>query len=143
MEDPSEEIRNRLRALYSDTTVDHILHPRNNDSLPNPDGYAEYRSGDGESLKIWLRVRQNIVEQAGFWTNGCAATIACGSMATELIKGKSISRALAVRAETIVEALGDLPQGNFHCAELAAKTLRDALRDCLSIRQQPWKRFYR
>jgi nitrogen fixation NifU-like protein len=143
MEDPDGELGNRLRALYSDTTVDHVLHPRNNDSIPNADGFAEYRSGDGESLKIWLRVRQNAVERAGFWTNGCAATIACGSMATELVQGKSVAEALAITADDIAEALGNLPQGNFHCAELAADTLRNALRDYLSVQRQPWKRFYR
>jgi len=143
MEDPAGPIRNRLRALYSDTTVDHILHPRNNDCLPNADGFAEHRSGDGESLKIWLRIRQNAVERAGFWTNGCAAIIACGSMATELVRGKSVIQALGITAHQIDEALGNLPQGNFHCAELAANTLRNALRDYLSIQRQPWKRFYR
>jgi nitrogen fixation NifU-like protein len=64
-------------------------------------------------------------------------------MGTELVKGKSIAEALAVTAEDIARALVDLPEGNFHCAELAAGTLRIALKDCLSTRQQPWKKLYR
>jgi len=94
-------------------------------------------------MKIWLRVRDSVVVESGFWTNGCAATIACGSMSTELILGKSVIQALAITAQDIAEALVDLPPGNFHCAELAANTLRIALKDYLQIQQQPWKRLYR
>ncbi len=143
MDSPTEELKKRLRAIYSDTTVDHILHPRNTESFPNPDGFAARATGDGENLEIWLRIRNGMVEQAGFWTNGCAATIACGSMVTELIRGKPLEEALAVTARDIAEALVDLPQGNLHCAELAARALRDALRDYHAVQQQPWKRFYR
>jgi nitrogen fixation NifU-like protein len=143
MEASLEELKKRLRAVYSDITVDHIIHPRNSESLPNPDGFAVFDSGCGESMKIWLRVRDNVVVESGFWTNGCAATIACGSMSTELILGKSIIQALAITAQDIAEALVDLPPGNFHCAELAANTLRIALKDYLQIQQQPWKRLYR
>ena len=94
-------------------------------------------------MKIWLRIRNNIVEEAGFWTNGCAATVACGSMATDLVKGKNLTQALAITAREIADALVDLPSGNFHCAELAAQTLKIALKDCLSMQQQPWKKLYR
>jgi len=133
----------RLRAIYSETTIDHILRPHNTDHFPNPDGYAAYGSGDGETMKIWLRVRDNIVEAAGFFTDGCAATIACGSMATELAKGKSVTEALAITAQTIADALVDLPPGNYHCAEMAANSLRAALKDFLSVQREPWKKLYR
>ncbi len=138
-----ETLKNRLRGIYSETTVDHIVQPRNTQDIPNPDGFATFQSGCNEVMKIWLKVRDDIVVDSGFWTNGCAATIACGSMGTELVKGKSIAEALAVSAEDIARALVDLPEGNFHCAELAAGTLRIALTDCLSTQQQPWKKLYR
>lgn len=138
-----ETLKNRLRGIYSETTIDHIVQPRNTRDIPNPDGFATFQSGCNEVMKISLKVRDNIVVDAGFWTNGCAATIACGSMGTELVKGKSIAQALAVSAEDIARALVDLPEGNFHCAELAAGTLRIALTDCLSTQQQPWKKLYR
>ena len=138
-----ETLKNRLRGIYSETTVDHIVQPRNTRDIPSPDGLATFQSGCNEVMKIWLKVRDDIVVDSGFWTNGCAATIACGSMGTELVKGKSIAEALAVSAEDIARALVDLPEGNFHCAELAAGTLRIALTDCLSTQQQPWKKLYR
>jgi nitrogen fixation NifU-like protein len=64
-------------------------------------------------------------------------------MATELALGKSVTQALAITAENVAAALVDLPPGNLHCAELAANTLRAALKDLLSVQQQPWKRLYR
>jgi nitrogen fixation protein NifU and related proteins len=137
------ELKERLSKIYSETTIDHIVHPQNNDSLPNPDGFGVCCSDCGESMKIWLRIRNDIVGDAGFWTDGCAATIACGSMATDLVKGKTVPEALAVSARRIADALVDLPEGNFHCSELAAHTLQIALKDCLAIRQDPWKKLYR
>ncbi len=143
MNETETQLKETLRGIYSDTTIEHIIHPHNSDRLSDPDGYAEFASGCGETMKIWLRVRNDIIEDTGFWTNGCAATIACGSISTDLAKGKSVIQALAVSARDIAEALVDLPPGNFHCAELAANALRIALRDCLSVQQQPWKKLYR
>jgi len=136
-------LRQRLRNFYSEATIEHIIHPRNTDRVPYPDGHAECRSDCGECMKIWLTVRNQIVESSGFWTDGCAATVACGSMATELVKGKTVSQAMTLTASGIADALVDLPEGNLHCAQLAAQTVRAALKDCLSIQQQPWKKLYR
>jgi nitrogen fixation NifU-like protein len=143
MDEMENRLIERLQGIYSDTTIEHIVHPHNSKSIPTPDGFGAYGSACGESMKIWLRVRNDVINDAGFWTDGCAATIACGSMATELAIGKSATHALAITAQDIADALVDLPQGNFHCAELAADTLRAALKDLLSVQQQPWKRLYR
>ena len=143
MDEMESRLKERLQGIYSATTIEHILYPHNVESIPRPDGFAACGSGCGESMKIWLRIRDDAISDAGFWTDGCAATIACGSMATELVLGKSVTQALAITPENIAEALVDLPQGNLHCAELAANTLRAALKDLLSVQQQPWKRLYR
>ena len=143
MNEKESRLRERLQANYSATTIEHILYPQNAKSIPKPDGFAACGSGCGESMKIWLRIRDDAISDAGFWTDGCAATIACGSMATGLALGKSVTQALAINSETIADALVDLPPGNLHCAELAANTLRAALKDLLSVQQQPWKRLYR
>ena len=143
MNEKNVSVLERLRKIYSETTVDHILCPRNVEIFANPDGYAEYSSGCGEMMKIYLTVQNEIVNNTAFWTNGCAATVACGSMSTELAKNKPVLQALAIDARTIADALMDLPEGNFHCAELAANALRMALMDCLSTQQQPWKKLYR
>jgi len=143
MNEIETDLKEKLRGIYSDITVEHIIHPRNAENISNPDGFGACDSGCGEIMKIWLKVRNNVVENSGFWTNGCAATIACGSMATVLVEGKSLTQALAISAQDIADALVDLPEGNFHCAELAAQTLRAAIKDCLSVQNEPWKKLYR
>ena len=147
MDNALEEERNRLNAdlreAYSKTTIDHILRPRNSERLPQPDGFASCQGSCGEKMEIWIKARDNIVVDAGFLTDGCAATIACGSMSTELAKGKSVAQALAIKAQDIAEALVELPDGNFHCAELASNTLRAALHDYIALQRNAWKKAYR
>ena len=143
MADTLEEIIERLRSIYSDTTIRHILSPHNNREIRDADGYGECNSGGEETMKIWLKIRNNMISDTGFWTNGCAATIACGSMAAKLSEKKTIADAMKITARDIAEALKNLPEGNFHCAELVAKTLQIALKDGLVTQQQPWKKLYR
>jgi nitrogen fixation NifU-like protein len=137
------DLLEKLRSIYSDTTIEHILYPHNTESIPSADGLGNYSSGCGETMRIWLKLQNNQIQESGFWTDGCAATIACGSMVTDLALGKSASEAFAITAQDIADALVKLPAGNFHCAELAANALRLALQDLLSTQQQPWKKLYR
>ena len=143
MPDSLAEIMERLRSIYSETTVKHILRPCNNREIPDADGFGSCRSGCGETMKVWVRIRDNKISDAGFWTDGCAATIACGSMAVTLAVGKTVKEAMKVRAPDIASALERLPEGNLHCALLAAETLRTALGDSLIVQKQPWKKLYR
>jgi nitrogen fixation NifU-like protein len=143
MSDALEEILKRLSAVYSVTTIRHIIRPHNNREIPGADGFGECRSGCGEAMKIWIKLRNDTVSDTGFWTDGCAATIASGSMATFLAMGKTLAQAMKLTARDIAEALEDLPEGNLHCTELAANTLRAALKDSLAMQQQPWKKLYR
>jgi nitrogen fixation NifU-like protein len=147
MNDPLDEVQKQLfgdlREVYSETTTDHVLHPRNAGSLNNPDGYAGLHSDCGESMEIWLKFRDNRIDEVGYWTDGCAATIACGSMAGELAKGKTVNQVLTISPRNLADALDDLPEGNFHCAELAVNTLKAAVRDFLAVQREPWKKAYR
>jgi len=147
MNDSLDEVQRQLfgdlREIYSETTVDHILHPRNAGSLNYPDGYASLQSSCDESMQIWLKVRNNRINEVGYWTDGCAATIACGSMAGELAKGKTVNQILTLSPRSLVDALDSLPEGNFHCAELAVNTLKAAARDFLAMQREPWKKAYR
>ena len=143
MPDTLEEIVRRLREIYSEKTVRHILQPQNNKEIRDADGFGVCRSECGESMKIWIKIRNDAICDTGFWTDGCAATIACGSISTELAKEKTLPEAMRVTAEVIVDALEGLPDGNLHNAELTAEALRDALRNCLMTQNQPWKKLYR
>jgi len=147
MNEPLDEIQKQifgnLREVYSETTTDHVLRPRNVGSLNNPDGYASLHSSCGENMQIWLKFRDNRINEIGYWTDGCAATIAAGSMVTELAKDKTVNEALTISARELADALEDLPEGNFHCADLAVNTLKATLRDCLAMQREPWKKAYR
>ena len=133
----------KLREVYSETTTEHILRPRNDADVPEPDGYASCQSGCGETMEIRLKLDRDLICQTGFWTDGCAATVACGSMATELAKGRSVIKAMSIDAREIADALVDFPEGNFHCAVLTAQALRAALKNCLEVGRDPWKKLYR
>ncbi len=132
-----------MRSIYTETVVDHIINPRNVGSTPDSDGFARVTTPDGDRIQIWLRVKNDRVVQATFWTNGCAATIASASMVTELAKGKTIPELLKTSQQDVLDALGGLPEGNAHCALLAANTLHEAIRDYLVVRKEPWKKAYR
>jgi nitrogen fixation NifU-like protein len=143
LDEVQKQLFGNLREFYSQTTTDHILHPRNAGSLNDPDGYASLHSSCNESMEIWLKVRDNRINEVGYWTDGCAATIACGSMVSELAKGKTVNLLLTISPRDLADALDNLPEGNFHCAELAVNTLKAAARDFLAIKKEPWKKAYR
>ncbi|MCR4419180.1 MAG: iron-sulfur cluster assembly scaffold protein [Clostridia bacterium] len=128
---------------YSPTVIDHATRPRNLGSLANADGMGCITGPCGDTMKIWLRVEGERIVQATFWTDGCGTTLAAGSMVTELARGKSIRAALEIGQQEVLQALGGLPEESRHCALLAANTLKEAVRDYLALKAEPWKKAYR
>ena len=94
-------------------------------------------------MEIWLKIRDSRIRDATFWTDGCGTTIAAGSMATELVKGKSVAEAFRITQQEILDGLDGLPEESVHCALLAANTLKEAVRDHIAFKNEPWKRAYR
>lgn len=123
--------------------VDHILRPRNVGIIEQPDGEASLTGICEDTVRIQFRLKEERIEEIRFMTNGCGATLACGSMATELVRGRTLDEAIKVSAQRIIEALGGLPIESTHCADLAANTLKAAVRDAMENRRTPWKRLYR
>jgi len=130
-------------AVYSETAIDHMRNPRNVGLIPNADGQARVTGPCGDTMEIWLRVTNGVIEQASFWTDGCGTTIAAGSIATELARGKRAGEAFRIGQQDVLEALGGLPDESVHCALLAANTLREAVKQHLAYRNEPWKRAYK
>ena len=117
-------------ALYTDTVMDHFMHPRNVGEIPDADGVGEVGNAKcGDIMKMYLKIKDNVIEDAKFETFGCGSAIASSSMATELIKGKTIDEALAVTNKQVVEALGGLPAYKLHCSVLAAGSLKSAVKN--------------
>ena len=132
-----------MRQIYTDTAIDHAMNARNLGSISNADGFASITGPCGDTMKIWLKAKEGKIVSSTFWTDGCGATTACGSMATELIKGKDIAQALAINQNDILQALGGLPEDNHHCALLTANTIKAAIQNYIAIRKEPWKKAYR
>ena len=98
-------------------------------------GYACITGPCGDTMEFWLRVRNDNVEKAAFYTDGCESSLACGSMATCLVEGKPVADAIRLCQKDILEALGGLPEETEHCALLVANTLKAACEDYLSHRK--------
>jgi nitrogen fixation NifU-like protein len=92
---------------------------------------------------MWLKVKGDAISDASFLTDGCGTTIASGSMITELARGKSVAEARKISQGDVLNALGGLPEESRHCALLAANTLKEAIKDYLAIKKEPWKKAYR
>ena len=138
-----ELVRAEMRKVYSETVVDHAMSPRNVGYMENANGFARVTGPCGDTMEIWLRVRNDTIAEATFTTDGCGTTIAAGSMVTEFVKGKSVSQALKISQQNVLSALGGLPEESKHCALLAANTLRKAIKEYLAFKNEPWKRAYR
>ncbi|MDO4834434.1 MAG: iron-sulfur cluster assembly scaffold protein [Bacillota bacterium] len=118
-------------ALYNDTVMEHFMNPRNVGEIENPDGKGVYGSPVcGDMMLITLSVDENeVITDAKFKTFGCGSAIASSSMATELIKGMTVEKALEVSNEKIVEELGGLPAVKIHCSMLAEHAIKNAIYD--------------
>jgi len=134
------------RKVYSETTIEHSMNPRNVGDMGNADdadGYAKVTGPCGDTMEIWLKVNNETINNATFMTDGCGTTIASGSMVTEMVKGKSIIEAQKISQQDVLDALGGLPEESEHCALLAANTLKEAVRDYVAMEREPWKKAYR
>ena len=117
-------------ALYSDKVMDHFRHPRNVGVIADADGVGEVGNARcGDIMKIYLKIKDDIITDAKFETFGCGSAIASSSMATELIKGQPVSRALELTNKAVVEALDGLPAHKIHCSVLAEEAIKMALKD--------------
>ena len=116
--------------LYSEQVMDHFTNPRNVGELANPSGVGLVGNAKcGDIMKVFLEIEDNIIKDVSFKTFGCGAAVATSSMATELIKGKSINEALQVTNKAVMEALGGLPPVKVHCSVLAEEAIMAALWD--------------
>ena len=117
-------------ALYSDIVMDHFMHPRNVGEIENPDGVGQVGNAKcGDIMKMYLKIRDNVIQDVKFETFACGSAIASSSMATEMIKGKTIDEALAVTNRQVVDALGGLPAHKLHCSVLAEESIKSAIKD--------------
>ena len=116
--------------MYTEKVMDHFSNPRNVGEIENADGVGEVGNAKcGDIMKIYMKIENDIISDIKFQTFGCCAAIATSSMATELIKGKSIDVALNLTNKAVIEALDGLPPVKVHCSVLAEEAVKAALAD--------------
>ncbi len=115
---------------YSEKVMDHFSNPRNVGEMEDADGIGEVGNPKcGDIMKMYIKVKDGIITDVSFKTFGCGAAIATSSMATELVKGKSIEDALKLTNKAVMEALDGLPPVKIHCSVLAEQAIKAALSD--------------
>ena len=116
--------------LYSEKVMDHFRNPRNVGTIEDADGVGEVGNATcGDIMKIFLKIENNTIVDVKFSTFGCGSAIASSSMATELIKGKSVDEAMTLTNKAVAEALDGLPAHKMHCSVLAEEAIQAALDD--------------
>lgn len=113
--------------IYTEKTLEEAYNPKNVGELKNPDGAARVIGPCGDTMQMHIKVDGDYIKDSKFITDGCGASIACGSVVTEMVKGKAIEEAFNVEDKGILSILGGLPEENLHCPVLAVNTLRASL----------------
>jgi len=123
------QINEETRALYGEVGFERWLNPQHMGVIENPNGYGRITGPCGDTITIFLRLENNRVKEAKFQTDGCGASMICGSFAAELALEKTPDEVIDITNETILDILGGLPEEDRHCALLAANTLQAAISD--------------
>lgn len=117
--------------------MDHFRNPRNVGEMPDADGIGEVGNAKcGDIMRMYIKVKDNIITDVKFMTFGCGSAIATSSMATELIKGQPIDKALELTNMAVVEALDGLPAHKLHCSVLAEEAVKSAIEDYYDKKQK-------
>ena len=116
--------------LYSEKGMDHFQNPRNVGKMEDADGIGEVGNAVcGDIMRMYIKVKDNIITDVSFITFGCGSAIATSSMATEMIKGHTVEEALELSNRAVVEALDGLPAHKIHCSVLAEEAVKAAVKD--------------
>jgi nitrogen fixation NifU-like protein len=117
------------QALYSAKVLEQARQPQNMGGMLEPDRHAVVRGPCGDTMELFLRVQDSRIEITTFLTDGCGPSVACGSMLTQMVQGKSLEEATTIDAVDLIAALDGLPPEHQHCAKLAVDTLQEAIAD--------------
>ena len=134
LEEIQKQLDEQARMTPSPTAIEHAHHPRNWARMDRADAYKTWQGPCGDIMEIYLRLDKAgtagaVIREISFWTDGCGPSVACGSMLTTMVQGKTLAQARSVEPRDLLIALGGLPEENTHCAFLAMHTLQEAIDD--------------
>ncbi len=116
--------------MYSPQVLDHFEHPRNAGEVANPDASVQIENpACGDVLKLTLKVTDSRIDEIRFLAQGCVSAVACASLLTELLQGKTIAEARQLRREELVRSIGGLPEASLHASHLAMDALTAAIKN--------------
>jgi nitrogen fixation NifU-like protein len=127
-------IHEDVREVFSETVIEHAYDPRNMGEIIDADGVGRITSTCGDMVQIQIRVENGRIRESRFLTDGCGASIACGSMLTEIVKDKTIEEALIINSGDLLRSLDGLPEEYVHCSVLAVDALHAAIGDYTELR---------
>jgi nitrogen fixation NifU-like protein len=135
-----EELQRKIEfeeeGKYSKVVIREYRNPSNFGILEESNAIGEIKGPCGDTMKITLDIKNGSIFKACFWTDGCGATIACGSMLAKMIKGKTTEEADKISNKKLLDALGGLPEEHQHCATLTINTLHEAIKNYLNRKKK-------
>jgi nitrogen fixation NifU-like protein len=129
LEKLQQKIEYEEEKTFSKIVIREYRNPSNFGVLEKPDAFGEIKGPCGDTMKITLRIKNEIIINAHFWTDGCGPTIACGSMLTKIIKDKTLKEANTISSSQLLEILEGLPKEHHHCTILTIETLQKAIKN--------------
>ena len=129
VKDLQRKIDRDEEETYSKKVIKEYRNPVNFGFIENPDATGQIKGPCSDTMRMDLRIKDNVIQDACFWTDGCGASLACGNMLTSMIKGKNIDEANGISSEKLLEVLDGLPKEHQHCARLAVDTLHEVIKD--------------
>ena len=134
-----EQIFNETRAIYGEEVLSRWQHPKFMGRMPNASCVGRLTGNCGDRMEIYLRIKDDNIEEARFSTDGCGSSVACGSVVAELATGKDLEKAAQIGGDTVLMALGGLPEEESHCAFLATEALMAAIHEWMLQRSETEK----
>ena len=122
-----EQQQESKQVAYSARVIEEAAHPQYMHRMPDPDAHGVIHGCCGDTMEIYLRLNGERIGEAAFMTDGQESAIACGSMLTTMVRGRSMEEASRISPEELMEALGGLPETKHHCAKLTVNTLQEAI----------------
>jgi nitrogen fixation NifU-like protein len=138
-----QKIIDEMRKVYTEEVIELFLHPKNVGEIKDAEGYGKFTGPCGDTMEVYLKIKDDRIQDARFMTDGCGTTLSCGSTVTLLCKGKTIPEAMHITSKDILQKLGGLPEESIHCSVLAANTLKKAIRNYFVEGKDSWKRLYK